>query len=415
MPVRMSRRRRPPVVVAAAFVLALAALGPVEAAAQTRDTPRDAPRPVSFGGEIAATAGPRDTSAFFNYTDYEHNALRVVRLRLFGEWRLAPTIAFVGELRSEDGDGVEAAAIFARVRPWPGRPFALQVGRIPPVIGAFARRAYGRDNPLLGMPLAYQYLTSLRPDALPATADDLLRMRGRGWRPRFPIGNAADGPGLPLVSASRWSTGIEGLWQGRWLDAAGAWSLGPPAAPTATDTTAGRQWSGRVAFHLPAGLSAGVSGARGRWIDREVLGLLPDDRREPSSQSLIALDAEFGEGPWLIRAEWLRSVFGLPLAGGPQPAAALSAVSGFVEARYRFHPRWQTAVRVDRLAFGTISGTLEGGLPTDWDAEVDRVEVAVAFRASRQIELRGGWQHNWRDRGRVTERGFPAAQVLFWF
>jgi len=36
------------------------------------------------------------------------------------------------------------------------------------VIGAFARQAYGRDNLVIGTPLAYQYLTSLRPDALPA-------------------------------------------------------------------------------------------------------------------------------------------------------------------------------------------------------------------------------------------------------
>ena len=39
--------------------------------------------------------------------------------------------------------------------------------------GAFARRTYANDNPLIGYPLAYQYLTSLRPDAVPATADAL--------------------------------------------------------------------------------------------------------------------------------------------------------------------------------------------------------------------------------------------------
>ena len=62
------------------------------------------------------------------------------------------------------------AVAIARVR-HPGRPD-------PPSFGAFGRRAYNADNPLIGYPLAYQYLTSLRADAIPATADDLLRMRG---------------------------------------------------------------------------------------------------------------------------------------------------------------------------------------------------------------------------------------------
>ena len=49
-----------------------------------------------------------------------------------------------------------------------------------PLTFSFARRAYATDNPLIAYPLAYQYLTSLRADALPVNADELLSMRGRG-------------------------------------------------------------------------------------------------------------------------------------------------------------------------------------------------------------------------------------------
>ena len=56
-----------------------------------------------------------------------------------------------------------------------GHNFDIQAGRIPPTFGAFGRHAYGTDNPVIGYPLAYQYLTSLRTDAVPETADDLLR------------------------------------------------------------------------------------------------------------------------------------------------------------------------------------------------------------------------------------------------
>ncbi len=68
----------------------------------------------------------------------------------------------------DHGDRLQPFALFARIRPWPARRFDIQVGRIPPTFGAFGRSAYGTANMLIGTPLAYQYLTSLRPDALPA-------------------------------------------------------------------------------------------------------------------------------------------------------------------------------------------------------------------------------------------------------
>ncbi len=408
----MSGPRRPPLAPAALLAIALV---PAGVAAQTPDeTPRTSPRYL-FGLDVAGTFGPRDGDAFFNYTDYEHNALRLARVRLLAEWRATGRVSFLGEVRTEDGDGAEAAAAYVRIRPWPDRALTIQAGRIPPVIGAFPRRAYGRDNALLGTPLAYQYLTSLRPDAVPATVDDLLRMRARGWRPSYPLGTSANGPGVPIVSTSRWGTGIEAEWRVGWVDAAGAWSLGSPAAPEALDRRAGRQWSGRVGAVLPVGLTAGVSGARGRWIDAEVLALVPADRRRHATQSVVALDVEWGEGPWLLRSEWLWSAFDLPL--GPDAAGPIQVGtwSGFVEARRRLHARWQLAVRAGRLAFSRVQGTLDEGRRTPWDAGVDRAELAVGFRAGRGVDLRAGWQHNWRARGRVRERGFPAVQALVWF
>ena len=117
--------------------------------------------------------GPVDDEAFFNYTDYEHNALRVARVRLMGEWRIAPRFSILGEARTENGDGVQVPAFYGRWQPWAQPDLTLQAGVIPPVIGAYPRRrAYGRDNPSSALRSRYQYFTSLRPDALPATADD---------------------------------------------------------------------------------------------------------------------------------------------------------------------------------------------------------------------------------------------------
>ncbi len=359
---------------------------------------------------MTAIVGRRDDTAFFNYSDYERNTLRIARLRLFGEWRAASRLSAIAELRTENDD-VMLPALYVRWQPFTARDLYVHVGRIPPVIGGFGRHAYGRDNIVVGQPLAYQYLTSLRPDALPGTADDLLRMRGRGWQPSFPIGSTAVETGIPLVSASTWDTGVAGIWRRGWLEMSAALTRGSPAVPVVDDENDGLMWSGRAAAQTPYGMTIGVSGARGQWVNNAVLDLAAGRRATPSSQSVLGADLEFGYGPWLVRGEWLRTVFETPFVHTEQAHRDLVAWSGFAEARYRPFPRWQVGARVDRIAFGSLPGLAS----TSWDANVERVEVILGFRATRHVEIRGGWQHNWRDGGRVRELGLPILAVLGWF
>src|SRR5687767_7403801 len=68
--------------------------------------------------EFIATVGRRDDTAFFNYTDYEHNALRMLRLGTSGVWRPLEWLALAGEVRSEDLQHPSVYAAYARVRPW---------------------------------------------------------------------------------------------------------------------------------------------------------------------------------------------------------------------------------------------------------------------------------------------------------
>src|SRR5262245_33168433 len=103
---------------------------------------------VTITGEVTATAGAEDETAFFNYTDYEHNALRMFRLSLSGMWHPSPRVAFLTEIRSEDLQQVIPYALYARVRPWVNQPFDVPVGRIPAVFGTFARRSYGAESTL---------------------------------------------------------------------------------------------------------------------------------------------------------------------------------------------------------------------------------------------------------------------------
>jgi hypothetical protein len=159
----------------------------------------------------------------------------------------------------------------------------------------------------------------------------------------------------------------------------------------------------------------GLSAAHGHWIDPSVLSKVPDTSRDENSQSLAGADFEYGLGRVLVRGEWLRSAFEVPRVESPAITAPLVARSGFLEGRYRLRPRWQISGRVEGLSFSGITGTLNKGAVTPWDAPVKRVEGVLGYRAARNLEVRAGWQQNWREAGRVLQQGYPALQVLYWF
>jgi hypothetical protein len=394
-------------------VLAFAWLGSAAAEAQVRGDGAAEPVSLTFGGDVTAIVSPVDHRAYFNYTDYDANALRGARVRLAAEWRIATGFAAVAELRTNGLNNAGMAAAYIRWQPRPNSPLVVEVGRVPPVVGAYPRRAYARDNFMLGQPLAYQYVTSLRPDALPNTVSDLIRMRGRGWQPSYPVGAQTLESGIPLVSGSTWDTGVEVAWSRSRVVIAGAVTQGSPAVPLVRDTNSGLTVSARASVRLPLGILAGVSGARGEWIEDAVLSRLPAAPRD-TAQSALVLDAEVGDGPWLVRGELVRTTFALPLASAPGGHLSLVGQSGYVEGRYRLRPRWYVGTRLDRLAFSHVpAGSAGDEVP--WEAPVTRVESLVAFRVTRQFDARVGWQHNWRTEGRVRSLGYPALGATFWF
>lgn len=370
---------------------------------------------VVLGGEVVATASRSDDVAFFNYTDYEQNALRTFRASLAGTWRIAPRVALVGEVRSLDLDRITPYAAYLRVRPWAGRRFDVQAGRIPPAFGVFGRRIYASDHLFIGYPLAWQYLTSLRPDAAPATADDVLRMRGRGWLSSFPVGNPTPGPGVPLITAFRWDTGVQAHWESDRVAVTGAVTAGTLSNPRVADDNGGKQVSARVAARPVTGLVAGVSAARGDWLSGEVTRLVPSQvAARDHVQQAFGLDVEYSRGYWLVRSEAIWSRWDVPLAAtGTRLPLSARAIS--IEGRYRIRPRIYAAVRADDLGFSRIAGTLFDGRPTAWDAPVSRVEVAGGYYLQRNVVARVAIQHNRRDGGRVPRRTFLAAQLAYWF
>jgi hypothetical protein len=372
---------------------------------------------VTLGGDVSATVSCAAASAtdscgddtgFFNYSDYEYSTLRMLRVDINAKVRANRFLAVLAEVRSENGESPRPYGVYARLRPWPKRAFDIQAGRVPPIFGAFARRTYANDNLLIGYPLGYQYLTSLRPDAVPATADELLQMRGRGWLSNFSLGNTAKGPGVPLVTVFRWDTGVQAHAATSWVDVSGAVTTGSLANPLIGDDNGGKQVAGRLALHPQAGLILGVSGARGQFLSRTAARSAGSiDPSRDARQSAIGADGEFSRDYYLIRFEAIRSTWTLPTIGAP-----LRATAAWVEGRYKIHPRFYAAARLDHLGFSTITGVARVG---SWEAPVSRVEVGGGYSIVRNLQLKLSFQRNTRQGGRVTHLKIGAAQAVFWF
>ena len=52
---------------------------------------------------------------------------------------------------------------------------------------------------------------------------------------------------------------------------------------------------------------------------------------------------------------------------------------------------------------------------TTWDADLWRAEAGVGYSVGRHVMVKGSYQYNQRDGGRVRAANLAAAQVLLWF
>jgi hypothetical protein len=377
---------------------------------------------VTVAGDATVSLGPDDTG-FFNYTDYDHSALRLFRVDLMTSVALSPHFTVLSELRDEVGllgqasdenpNTFRAYALYLRIRPWIDRAVDVQVGRVPPTFGAFARRVYANDNPLIGYPLAYQYLTSLRPDSLPWNADELVKMRGRGWLSGFSIGNQTLENGVPLMSAFRWDTGIQVHAASSIVDGTVSVTTGTLSNPRVTDDNSAPQVAAHVGARPVPGLVLGVSAARGPFVSSTAArGAVGDGHDQEFTQTAWGADVEYSRGYYLLRAETIWSQWKVPALGAPVIDTPLTAQATYIEGRYKVRPGLYVAGRFDHLDFSNIVGSAG---PQSWEAPVTRVEIGAGYSLQRNLLLKVSCQRNSRDGGRVTHAILPAVQLVYWF
>jgi hypothetical protein len=373
---------------------------------------------LTFGGELTLTVGS-DDPGYFNYTDYDRSALRLARADLVTAFRANAHLSFLLELRGE-GDlwaghwSGSPYAAYVRLRPWAGRALDIDAGRVPTAFGAFLNRSYGTGNPLIGYPLGYQYLTSLREDSVPANADQLLAARGRGWYIAYPVGEHEPATGVSVVSGFKYDTGarVRIASPRDRAEVMASVTTGTLSYPLWSDDNGSPQVAGRLVVRPATGLVVGLSGARGAFISDVVRDALPETLgRRQYPQRAFGADAEYSRDHWLVRSEVILSAWSLPALEAPR-LDDVSATSWMVEGKYTFLPQLYGAARYDRLGFSRIDGTRRSDT---WDADVERVEAGVGYRVVRPVTVKASVQHVTRDGGRTRRDTLGAMQVVLWF
>src|SRR5262249_11150119 len=126
-----SRIRAAPAALVAALLL------PVRGAAQVLPSEPfvTAGGPLPISGNGSASFAPVDPG-FYNYTDYDHSALRLFRLDVTAAFRAGDHFAVLGDIRTENLDAPRPYGLYVRIRPWTDKSFDIQAGRIPPTFGA---------------------------------------------------------------------------------------------------------------------------------------------------------------------------------------------------------------------------------------------------------------------------------------
>jgi hypothetical protein len=248
---------------------------------------------------------------------------------------------------------------------------------------------------------------------VPADADELLRMRGRGWLSSYSIGNLTADRGVPIANALRWDTGVQVHVAGDFMDATASITNGTISNPLFSDDNSGKQLAGRIAVHPTAGLIVGASAARGPFVsDRAVRAAVGNGRDGEFTQTAWGGDIEYSRQYYLVRFETILSSWKVPAVRAPLIDTPLRALATYVEGRYKIRPGLYAAARVDHLGFNQITGTLKRDT---WDAPVTRVEIGGGYSLQRNLILKLSYQHNARDTVRVPTLNLGTAQIVFWF
>ena len=329
-----------------------------------------------------------------------------VRLQLFGDVVVSERLTVFNELLIDPSTFASVTTFlrsYARYTVYDGTrgDHHIQLGKIPTSFGNFGHRAYSNTNPLIGLPLMYQYFTSLRGNQLVADNADLLANRGGGIAAGFGGYGGGGSPfafsGLPLIYEPCWDTGasaIGSIWRLEYLVAVTQGTLSNPRSSPGDDND-GKQLAVRLAAVPTVGMLVGASFARGPYLSDAVAPPLAAQgaKVEDYNQVIYGVDVEYSAGHWHLIGEVALNAWETPnVVNGSGSSVDLETTSWYLEGKYKLRPGLYIASRYSDQRYGKIDeGTGTGGR-LSWDLDVTRWESGVGYTITEGAVGKAVWQ-----------------------
>lgn len=271
--------------------------------------------------------------------------------------------------------------------------FTAQVGRFGTVVGSWVPRHGAWANPFITAPLPYEALTGIWDTAAVRSPRQLL-----SWAhvPPAQVVRAEQEEKtlrVPILWGPSYATGLAVAGRLGKIDVAAEWKNSSLSSDPGVWDDLPRRWrdgtiGGRIGYRPGAAWNFGFSASQGPYLRASAektvrAGTTRDDYR----QLVLGHDISFAWHRWQVWSEVFVSRFGIPGVG------SADTYSGYVEASYRFGPRFSFAGRLNRQTYNKIPDG--NGGEAAWGRSTWRFDLAPSYRMSAhtQLKLQHSFQH----------------------
>ncbi|MCH7689601.1 MAG: hypothetical protein IIA17_00975 [candidate division Zixibacteria bacterium] len=299
-----------------------------------------------------------------------------LRTRLFFDGTIDRDVYFFAQILVDNLTGFQLYAAYARFQNLSGPKLNLQLGLIPATIGSFAPRTYSDKNPLVGVPLLYNFHTAINPRSLGSSGTLAELSAAKDARSRG---------GLPVIYDACWNTGIEIYGSAGNLDYSFGILSGSVSKPTVDQTKEIPQFTSRFVYNFGPGLKFGASAYYGPYLFEEIFGegdILENTQFRSSDfiNAGIGYELYYAKRYLEIFSEAFYSTWEYP--GLPD----LDLISGYFEFKYKFRPRWYIAGRFGLSEPAEIETA--PGISEKWDYPLKRYEFGLGYKALRKMTIK---------------------------
>lgn len=331
-----------------------------------------------------------------NYTFRGFSNFHAVRTRLFFDGMVDDNTSFFAQVLV-NLNTFQLYGAYARFTNLAKNYLNAQVGLIPIPIGSFGPRTYSDKNPLIGAPLLYNFHTALEPSRLGQNGTIAELRDAKTNRTYY---------GVPVIYDACWSSGAELYGNAGKFEYSLGFLFGSVSKPSIDQVRDLPQVTTHLVYNFQPGLKFGLSAYAGPYMAKS-------DLSEYSAEPIVDADDFFnmGIGYEFYFAKRLLEIYSEAYAvsweypGLPD----LSALSGYIEAKYKIVPRWYAAARFDLFEPGKID--VSPGVKEKWDNPLKRYEFGVGYKPSRGTTVKFVTQLNNFDIDNTHDSQLFAMQI----